>query len=189
MTIAAADLSRPAILAEICDGGDHLVIRGGKREPRIELAKVSEVAVDSGPPPKVTLQLRMPSEFAAKISFLLNPTSRNPLATSSIAEDLVRRVRQLDEGRARLRAGCANARGLPAFQLGPWVPDPGLTRQGPLARSQYRPPRKFNHLTASSSRDRGDHPGGRDNRIVGCRLIVGGTAVYCPHEGLHFVRS
>lgn len=85
---------------EVLDGGDHLVIRRCKRETRIELANVSEVSVDSGPPTKVTLQLKLPSEFGAKLSFLPNPTSRNPLATSSIAEDLVQRVRQLDEGRA-----------------------------------------------------------------------------------------
>lgn len=82
---------------EVLDGGDHLVIRRGKREARVELANVSEVSVDSGPPTKVTLQLTVPSEFGAKISFLPNPTSRNPLATSSIADDLVQRVRQLDQ--------------------------------------------------------------------------------------------
>lgn len=86
---------------EVLDGRDYLVIRRGKREARVELANVSEVSVDSGPPTKVTLQLRLPSEFGAKVSFLPNPTSRNPLATSSIAEDLVRRVQQIDERRAR----------------------------------------------------------------------------------------
>src|SRR6185312_12333110 len=85
---------------DVLDGGDHLIIRRGTREARIELANVSEVSVDSGPPAKVTLQLKLPSEFGAKISFLPNPTSRNPLATSSIAEDLVQRVRQLDKSRA-----------------------------------------------------------------------------------------
>lgn len=85
---------------EVLDGGDHLVIRRGKREARVELANVSEVSLDSGPPTKVTLQLKLPSEFGAKISFVPNPTSRNPLATSSIAEDLVQRVRQLDAGGA-----------------------------------------------------------------------------------------
>lgn len=86
---------------EVLDGGDYLVIRRGKREARVELANVSEVSVDSGPPTKVTLQLRLPSEFGAKVTFLPNPTSRNPLATSAIAEDLARRVQQLDERRAR----------------------------------------------------------------------------------------
>ena len=86
---------------EVLDGGDYLVFRRDKREARVELANVSEVSVDSGPPTKVTLQLRLPSEFGAKVSFLPNPTSRNPLATSSIAEDLVRRVQQMDERRVR----------------------------------------------------------------------------------------
>lgn len=86
---------------EVFDGGDHLVIRRAKREARVELANISEVSVGSGPPTKVTLQLRLPGEFGAKVSFLPNPTSRNPLATSSIAEDLVRRVQQMDERRAR----------------------------------------------------------------------------------------
>ncbi len=86
---------------EVLDGGDHLVIRRGKREARIEPANASEVSVDSGPPTIVTLQLRLTSEFGANVSFLPNPTSRNPLATSSIAEDLVRGVQQLDERRAR----------------------------------------------------------------------------------------
>jgi hypothetical protein len=85
---------------EVLDGGDHLLIRRGKRETRIELANVSEVSLDSGPPTKVTLQLKIPSEFGPKISFVPNATSRNPLATSSIAEDLVQRVRQLNGDRA-----------------------------------------------------------------------------------------
>jgi hypothetical protein len=76
------------------------VIRRGKRQARIELSNVSEVSLDSGPPTKVTLQLKVPIEFGQKISFLPNPTSRNPLATSSIAEDLVLRVRQLNGDRA-----------------------------------------------------------------------------------------
>ena len=86
---------------EVLDGGDYVVIRRGKREARVELANISEVSVDSGLPTKVTLQLRLPSEFGAKVSFLPNPTARNPLATSSIAEDLVQRVQQLDERRPR----------------------------------------------------------------------------------------
>jgi hypothetical protein len=86
---------------EVLDGGDYLVIRRGKREARVELTNVSDVCVNSGPPTKVTLQLRLPSELGAKVSFLPNPTSRNPLATSSIPEDLVRRVQQLDKRRAR----------------------------------------------------------------------------------------
>ena len=85
---------------QVLDGGDHLVIRRGKRQARIELANVSGVSLDSGPPTKVTLQLKVPSEFGPKISFVPNPTSRNPLATSSIAEDLVQRVRQLNADRA-----------------------------------------------------------------------------------------
>lgn len=81
---------------EVLDGGDHLLIRRGRRQARIELANVSEVTLDSGPPTKVTLQLKRPSEFGPTISFLPNPTSRNPLASSSIADDLIQRVRLLD---------------------------------------------------------------------------------------------
>jgi hypothetical protein len=85
---------------QVLDGGDHLLIRRGKRQARIELTNVSGVSLDSGPPTKVTLQLKVPSEFGQNISFLPNPTSRNPLATSSIAEDLVQRVRQSNADRA-----------------------------------------------------------------------------------------
>jgi hypothetical protein len=82
---------------EVFDGGDHLVIRRGRREARIELANISGVSVDSGPPTKITLQLKLPSDLGTKVEFLPNPTSRNPLATSSIADDLLSRVRQRDD--------------------------------------------------------------------------------------------
>lgn len=82
---------------EVFDGGDHLVVRRGKREARIELLNVSGVSVDSGPPTKITLQLKLPSDLGTKVEFLPYRKSRNPLTTSSIADDLLKRVRHLNE--------------------------------------------------------------------------------------------
>jgi hypothetical protein len=79
---------------EVLDGGDYLLVRFGRRQERVSLTNVSDIHLESQfGATTVRLQLSVPCEFGAVISFLAKSVSRNPFAPNPVAEDLVARIR------------------------------------------------------------------------------------------------
>jgi hypothetical protein len=80
---------------EVVEAGDSLIVRKDGEEARIALADV--VNVDASTlfnPPRITLSLRMPCRFGAKVVFSPPPNRRPfaPFAPNPTAEALIERV-------------------------------------------------------------------------------------------------
>ena len=79
---------------EVLDGGDHLLVRFGRRQERVSLTNVSDIHLESQfGATTVRLQLSAPCMFGTVISFLARSGSRNPFAPNPIAADLMARIR------------------------------------------------------------------------------------------------
>jgi hypothetical protein len=79
---------------EVLDGGDHLLVRFGRRTTRISLNNLA--AVDVVPNFGVVvlrLQLKASCDLGPAVSFLTNSTSRNPQIGATLAADLRSRLR------------------------------------------------------------------------------------------------
>ena len=80
------------LVDEVWDAGDELLVRNRSIEDRIALSDITNV--NYSPyinPPRVTLSLRRPSFFGAKISFM-PPIRFVPFTTSPVIDELIARI-------------------------------------------------------------------------------------------------
>jgi hypothetical protein len=86
------------LVDEVFDDGDGLVIRNGGQQERIALSEITNVSYTQFVnPPRVTLSLRNPGQFGAKISFCA-PLRFMSYSTSPIVDELITRI---DAARSR----------------------------------------------------------------------------------------
>ena len=80
------------LVDEVLDDGDALVVRNGNEEERVLLSEITNVgyAVMSNPP-RVTLSLRQPGRFGAKITFCA-PLRFFTFSPSPIIDELIARI-------------------------------------------------------------------------------------------------
>lgn len=89
-----------ALVDEVCDDGDALIVRNGTTQDRIPLTNIKNVSYSHLiNPPRATLALRQPGKFGSEVSFC-PPMQLNPFARSPIMEALIDRI---DEARGRGR--------------------------------------------------------------------------------------
>jgi hypothetical protein len=84
----------------VYDGGDHLLIRRGGVEESVPLSSIKEVLDWTFfRPPRITLRFDTPGKFGPKIAFLpATGVTLSPFAASSVADDLIKRVRASRSG-------------------------------------------------------------------------------------------
>jgi hypothetical protein len=80
------------LVDEVLDAGDALLIRNGSQQEQVPLSDIMNVSYSQFVnPPRVTLSLRNPGAFGAKVSFC--PPSRFvPFATSLFVDELIERI-------------------------------------------------------------------------------------------------
>jgi hypothetical protein len=77
---------------EVLDDGDALIIRKGSQEQRVALSDIVNVGYSQMlNPPRVTLSLRTPGVFGAKVTFWTHMQFL-PFSPSPIVDELIRRV-------------------------------------------------------------------------------------------------
>ena len=80
----------------VYDCGDHLVVRKGRDEERIQLSEI--VGVEKSlitNPQRITLRLARPHKLGSAIAFApVTPLTFNPFAKNRVVEDLIARVDQ-----------------------------------------------------------------------------------------------
>jgi hypothetical protein len=88
------------LVDQVFDLGDALLVKNGTQEERIALSDIINVSyTPMMNPPQVTLSLRQPTVFGAKVTFCA-PKRFVPFASSPMVDDLIKRV-----DAARSRAG------------------------------------------------------------------------------------
>jgi hypothetical protein len=80
------------LVDEVLDDGDALIIRNGSQEERVPFSEIMNVSYSMMVnPPRVTLSLRRPSRFGAKVTFCA-PLRFIPFSPSPIIDDLIARI-------------------------------------------------------------------------------------------------
>ena len=80
------------LVDEVLDDGDALVIKNGHREERVPLSDITNVGYSQYMnPPRITLSLRIPSQFGDRVTFCA-PVSLLPFSTTPIVDELIKRI-------------------------------------------------------------------------------------------------
>jgi hypothetical protein len=80
------------LVDEVLDAGDALLIRNGTQQEQVLLADIMNVSYSQFVnPPRVTLLLRNPGIFGAKVSFCA-PVRFVPFSTSPVIDELIERI-------------------------------------------------------------------------------------------------
>lgn len=83
------------LVDEVLDAGDALVVRNGDREERVALVDIINVNyVQFSNPPRITLSLRIPSQFGDEVTFCA-PARFNPFmafSKSPVIDELIKRI-------------------------------------------------------------------------------------------------
>ena len=80
------------LVDEVLDDGDALVIKNGHREERVALSDITNVGYSQYMnPPRITLSLRIPSQFGDRVTFCA-PVSLLPFSTTPIVDELIKRI-------------------------------------------------------------------------------------------------
>jgi hypothetical protein len=79
---------------EVCDGGDHLVVRVGAAEERVALGEIEAVRESRfmKQPPQIELLLKHPGRFGRIIAFVPTGYTFVPLAKSPLFYELKQRI-------------------------------------------------------------------------------------------------
>jgi hypothetical protein len=80
------------LVDEVLDAGDSLLIRNGGEQEQVLLSDIMNVSYTQAVnPPRVTLSLRNPGIFGAKVSFCA-PLRFLPFSTSPVIDKLIERI-------------------------------------------------------------------------------------------------
>jgi hypothetical protein len=86
------------LVDEVLDAGDALLIRNGSQQGQVPLSEIMNVSYSQlVNPPRVTLSLRNPGAFGAKVTFCA-PLRFMPFSTSPVIDKLIERI---DAARSR----------------------------------------------------------------------------------------